>query len=387
MRKYNNDIAKRYEAMFILHSLGDTLGFRSGQGENIINSTYYTIDSVNEFVYKFIELGGINGIDISDWVASDDTIFHLATAKAMLKYNGKLDKKFISITKDEIIKHYNFIIGEVKNNIRSRNIGITTLLSINKYTEKTDASHLPYDVSSGGNGCAMKMLCVGACLYGEKKRDELINVSIRIGKMTHNSPIGFLGGFVTALFTAYAIEGINIQEWPNKMIKLLQSKKIKKHIKFNYDDDGDGDGDSGDSLNQINDYLEFIKIWKKYIESRFNNNKLIKDKSHTNLMLRVKYYHSLMVVDTKAIRIGESGYGVGIMAYDGLLDCDGKWEKLVFYTALHPGDADTVCAVAGGLYGMYYGYGDVPMKFISQMEYGDKLKKIAMKIYKKYWIG
>ena len=367
----------RYEAMFTLHSLGDTMGFKNGDWE-YLKGRNITLDIVNELVYEFINLGGINGIDISNWIASDDTLYHISTAKTMLKYGGNIDKKFLLVAKNEIIVNYNKIMEEIfgrsKSGRRNRSPGINTTKYIQKYTNEKDASHFPYDVSSGGNGCAMKMLCVGACLYGKKKREELINVSIRLSKLTHNSPIGFLGGLVTALFTAFAIEGINIEKWPFEMLAILESKSVKKHIysKLN------------DSFEEINDYLEFIKIWKKYLASRFKDKKLIINKSHTNMVLRVKYYHQILVYDTRAHRMGESGYGAGIMAYDGLIDCTGNWEKLFFYTALHPGDSDTVCAIASGLFGIYYGYSDAPIRLVEQLEFGKTLKKVAKKIYEKY---
>ena len=375
----SDDMIKKYEAMFILHSLGDTMGFKNGDWEFLKGRTI-TLDIVNELVYEFITLGGINGIDISGWYASDDTLYHISTAKSMLKYEGKLNKKFLLISKNEIIKNYNKmmeeIFGKTKGKKIHRNPGVNTTKYIQKYTEKTDAYHLPYDVTSGGNGCAMKMLCVGACLFGKSKREELINVSIRLGKLTHNSPIGFLGGLVTALFTAFAIEGIHIEKWPFEMLNILESKLVRKHISKK---------NSSDSFEEINDYSEFVKIWKKYLASRFKNKKLISNKSHTNLVLRVKYYHQILVYNTKAARIGESGYGAGIMAYDGLLDCTGNWEKLFFYTALQPGDSDTVCAIAGGLFGIYYGYSDTPTRLIEELEYGKRLKKISKQIFEKYW--
>lgn len=378
-KKIKVSMKERYEALFVLHSLADTLGFKNGDWEVLSGRGTITLDIVNELVYEFITLGGINGIDISDWFASDDTLYHISTAKAMLKYKGKLNQKFLLAAKNEIILNHNQMVHEIENDVINRYPGENTVKYITKYTEHTDASHHPYDVTSGGNGCAMKMLCVGACLYGKKRREELINVSIRIGKLTHNSPIGFLGGLVTALFTAFAIEGIEMTKWPFKMLKILASKSVKKHINFA--------SNSSDSLEELSDYLEFIKIWKKYLTSRFTKARtLIKNRSHTNLMLRVKYYQQLLVIDTKSVIMGESGFGVGIMAYDALLDCTGNWEKIIFYTALNPGDSDTIGAVAGGWYGIYYGYSDTPKRLIGQMEYGDRLKKIAKKIYDKYWV-
>ena len=67
-----------------------------------------------------------------------------------------------------------------------------------------------------------------------------------------------------------------------------------------------------------------------------------------------------------------------IMAYDALLDCNGNWEKLIVYAILHIGDSDTIGAVAGGLYGAVYGFGDVPENM--------KLKdKILLRIEPQRW--
>jgi ADP-ribosyl-[dinitrogen reductase] hydrolase len=74
-----------------------------------------------------------------------------------------------------------------------------------------------------------------------------------------------------------------------------------------------------------------------------------------------------------------------IMAYDALIDCDGLWEKLIFYAMLHPGDSDTVGAIAGGLYGILYGYGDVPEKMLCCIEEKDRLIKLGKKFYKKFY--
>jgi ADP-ribosylglycohydrolase len=78
---------------------------------------------------------------------------------------------------------------------------------------------------------------------------------------------------------------------------------------------------------------------------------------------------------------GGNGPTSVIMAYDGLADCDGNWEKLMYYTMLHGGDSDTVGAIAGGFYGILYGYGNVPMRLLENIEMKDKLIDIAKKLY------
>lgn len=362
----------RYEAMFMLQSLGDTMGFKNGDWE-VLNRRHITLDIVNELVYEFITLGGINGIDIKDWKASDDTLYHLSTGRAMMKYKGELDKKFMLRVKNEIIRSHNKMAHEINDKIFNRIPGINTIKYIHKYTHQTDASHHPYDESSGGNGCAMKMMCVGGCLYGKKRRGELIDVSIRIGKMTHNSPIGFLAGMNTALFTALSIEGVEMNRWCFILMDILKSKQVRKWI-------------DSESVSELNDYIVFIKQWKKYIDTKYDDKeKRIRTKSHTNLMLRVKYQYENFVKGTKTAELGGSGFSACIMAYDNLLDCTGNWEKLFVYSALQPGDSDTVTAIAGSWYGMQYGYGDVPVNLLKSMEFSRELKMLSRKIFEKFY--
>lgn len=369
-KKPTRNIKEKYKALFILHGLGDTIGFKNGEWE--IMRKDVTLDIVNEFIYQFITLGGVNGIDLTDWNVSDDTLYHMATAKAMLKYDGKIDANFNKHHKLAMLDIFKQIDDEEnKKGINIRYTGYTTDKYIEKFTDKTDASHQPYDPESGGNGCAMKMLCVGACLHKKDQLNELIDVSIRIGKMTHNSPIGFLGGLNSALFTMFAIEGVPISKWGFELIKILSSKQVKKHVDF-------------ESLDEMNDYLTFIKQWKKYLKSRFKEGKLVITKSHTNMMLRIKYYHELLVKTTSSDAIGESGFGACIMAYDCLLDSGGYWEKLIMYSGMHPGDSDTTCAIAGGWFGAIYGFSDTPKNLIEKLEYVDKLKNLGRDIYEKY---
>jgi ADP-ribosylarginine hydrolase len=46
---------------------------------------------------------------------------------------------------------------------------------------------------------------------GADQRDELIAIAVESGRMTHNHPVAILGGVASALFAAYAIEGMRKQ--------------------------------------------------------------------------------------------------------------------------------------------------------------------------------
>lgn len=358
----------RYICTFLLHALGDTIGYKNSDWEFNYNKET-SLDTVVEYIFEFIDLGGINGIDLKEWIISDDTLYHIAIAKSLLKYEGKIDEAFVLVVKDNLIAMHNKMVQEERSGI-NRHPGKATNKYIEKFTETQDGRHYKYDPMTGGNGAAMRTLCIGLAFHKEEQIDELISVSIETSKMTHNSPHGYLAGLTAAYFTSLAIRNVKIESWPYLLIDLLESDKVRK---MNIDN------------SKVNiDYIDYIRHWKRYVDTRFIDNKPIKSRATRNMMLRIRYYYLNFVKDTLADFIGGSGFCAMIMAYDALLDCDGKWEKLVFYSILHPGDSDTVGAIAGGLYGAIYGFGDVPEKMLCCIEKKDKLIELGNTFYKKF---
>ena len=172
-----------------------------------------------------------------------------------------------------------------------------------------------------------------------------------------------------------AIQQINILKWPFLLIDLLESEKIKTIV---------NPESKIKNTDEFSDYLEYIRHWKKYIDTRFVDDKPIKSRSTGNMIFRIKYYYENFVKHTNADFIGGSGFCAMIMAYDAILDCDGKWEKLIFYAMLHPGDSDTVGAIAGGIYGALFGFGDVPEKMLCCIEKKDLLINMGNNFYDKF---
>ena len=91
-----------------------------------------------------------------------------------------------------------------------------------------------------------------------------------------------------------------------------------------------------------------------------------------------------MKEDNKYNIIGGNGQSAVIMAYNALLDCDGNFEKLIYYSMLHGGDSDTVGAIAAGFYGSVYGFGNVPDHMLKYLEMKKELYEIGEKFYKKF---
>lgn len=356
---------------FLLHALGDKIGFKNSDWK-INYGKPASAGTINEFICEFIDLGGINGIDISEWNVSADTMYNIAFGLALLNYKNKINKKFIVDTKNNLIIAYNKIENDKKMGIR-RYEGDTTKKYLRLFTLDTDARTLPYDVESGGNGVASRSIPIGVAFNKESDLSALVELSITMGSITHNSPLGYLSGLTVSYFASLAMRNVDINLWPNMLIELLESDLVSKHIDV--------------QTNELRfDYMDYVRYWKKYIDTKFVDNKPIKSRSTSNLIFRIRYYYENFVKGTRiqSKGIGYSGFCAVIMAYDALLDCDGKWEKVIFYAMLNPSDTSAVGAICGGLYGILYGFGDVPQHMLHNIEFSDELIKLGNKFYNKF---
>lgn len=360
----------RYIATIVLHALGDTIGFKNGDWEFNYFKEIITLDTTNELLYEFIDLGGINEINLENWHVSDDTIIHMAIIRALLKSSKKFNDRMIINIKKELVKAYNRMVDDEEDGI-DRMPGVTTNKYIGKFQEGYDGRNSPYDKRSGGNGAAMRCTCIGLAYYGKGNREQLYEVAIESSRITHNSAIGYLGGLTTALFTAFAIENIDIKKWPSLLIESLSSEAVNKFI--------------NDDVDEKNDYERYINYWRKYIDMRFENNNPIKARANTNLIFRSRFHYENFTRDTGSFLIGESGFSATIMAYDSLLDAGDVWEKLIIYSALHFGDSDTVAGIAASWYGALYGFGDVPEKNLKYLEFKNELIEMGKNLYIKYY--
>ena len=365
-----NNMNNKYKYVFLYHALGDTIGFKNSL--SFAEYTNKTLDTINEMIYEFIDLGGINGLDMKDWIVSEDTLYHIAMARSLLKYK-EMNEKFIFIVKENLIKIHNEMINEEEKNGIYRYPELISDEYIQQFKDADDGRTFKYDPKSGTSGACARNLCIGLLFHDEKNEHELIEVAITTSKLTHNSAFGYLAGLTSALFVSWAIREIHINKWPFKLLELLESDEIKKFI-----------NEDNDKHVNYTEYISYIKYWKKYIDTKFVDTKPIKTRSFGNPLFRMRYYFSNFVKDTKDIfnLAGKSGFSAIIVAYDALLDCDGKFEKLIIYSILHPSVCDTIGAIACGLYGAVYNMGDVPEYMLEHLEKKNILLELADNIKK-----
>lgn len=347
-------------ACLVLHALGDTIGYKNGDWE-----FNYLLDDVesdfsDDLLFEFISLGGINGINLDKWIVSDDTIMHMETGYALLEETKNVNKYGDILTKKYL---------KCMNNMFRRSVGATVKKNMELIKNGVKWNKLPYDYMAGGSGGSMRTSCIGLIFSGEKNRQKLIEFSIEASRITHNSVIGYLGGLVSALFTAYAIEGININEWPFQLINLLESNKVDNFIKKTRDFD-----------KYIRDKEEFINYWKKFIEIRYKGNTIDESKFFRIPSARTNFYVDHFSKN-KALP-GFMGHDSVIFAFDALISAGKNWETLVVYSMLHAGDSDSTGCIAASWYGALYGFHQVPENNLKYLEYKKELYKLGQNLYK-----
>ncbi len=372
----------KISASLVLGSYLDTLGFFNGTWEfnyNLPIDSYKIAINMNyEIIHNFFSLGGYN-IDISKWKASDDTIMMIATTIACKK-GGKIK---------DFINEYLNILPLLEEKIRFS--GITTLQSLRILDKTRDPNKIHYSSTMGGNGAAMRTHYIGIHYNDINK---IIDISIMASRLTHNYPLGFLGGMTTALFTHYAINNINPWEWTKKMLKLEDSGLIDSIVKKQLN--------SNDYKEYLKDKDEYWLSWKRFQEFRaerfaVKTPEFFESYARYNDLFKIIY--NINIDKNNKIpyaRLGGSGNAATIIALDSLLMCinpiEGiqeidldkphelryNWQSLVFFSTLHFGDNDTTGAIAGMWYGALRGYDGVnktESKILNMLEFKKNIKK------------
>lgn len=316
-------------------SLGDTIGYKNGQWEFNYGEQNQKPDFVNDLLYEFIALGGINDLSLVNWVSSDDTILYMATMQVLTSKPKTIEEFGQKLRAAYLMS---------KPLIKNRHPGQRTMDSLDEM-ENIAWDKLNYNSKAIGNGSAMRSGCIGIFFPGKHNRKKLIALAVESSRITHNSATAIMGSVTSALFTAYALEKVPLNHWPHKLMGLFKSGKIDNYMK----------------KSRPNEYHRFredkviyIAQWEKYLQIRFSGLKPRRDiKFMTNPVARFKYLSENF---SKGCRDpGGCADDCLIMAYDSLLECDGVIEKILVYSILHPGDSDTVGSVAFSWFGAFYG--------------------------------
>ena len=356
----------------IFYMIGDLIGFNNGQYYDYLIGSNTQEDLVIEFVSKFISNGGINSLNIQNLRISSATIVNNTFFNILMSSNNFSIKNIITKLKDfsdSIVNRHNYLYindkeykqkqdsfeiasSDIPNFITDYNVLFVYIKKILKYNEDTNSVYESYD-KHGNFTCFSHSICIGLLHKNDSELDKLIEHSITISKITHVNPMGFLSSLSISYFVYLAIKKVDIKEWINLLYDLIKSDKIKKYINMS---------------NKIvsTDYLEFEYSLLNYKNIRFSDDKLIKYEINDNLIYKSKFYSSLLIELNKS-QIQLNSYlncyislSMLFVIYDSLLECSGKYEKLVFYCMLNNIFSNYTGSIASALFYLVYGKSDIP---------------------------
>ncbi|KAL7983851.1 hypothetical protein Chor_000727, partial [Crotalus horridus] len=337
--------------------VGDALGYRNFIQEN--NALGAKIQE------ELKEIGGLGNLVLSSdkWPISDNTLMHMATAEALITDYWCLEDLY-----RDVVKRY----VDAVEKLPERRSDPATIEGCSQL--KPDnyllAWHTPFNEKGSGFGAATKAMCLGMKYWKPERLETLIEVSIEVGRMTHNHPTGFLGSLCAALFVSYAIQGKPLVQWGREMMKVIPMaeeycKKTIRHM-----------------AEYQEHWFYFEAKWQFYLEEREINEEN-QNKPHFpdnyDAEEREKTYRRW----SSEGRGGRRGHDAPMIAYDALLGCGGDWTELCNRAMFHGGESAATGSIAGCLYGLLYGLNKVPKGLYQELEQRERLENLGESIFQR----
>lgn len=342
----------------VLSGVGDALGYKNGDWE---------FARLGSKIHSDIEdLGGVEALKVNptDFMISDDTVMHLATAEALVSdwksSDEPKEKLYLTLARKYLVSMLD---------MDDRAPGMMCMASTSRLKPDEPKGYvIPFNLSGGGCGAAMRAVPIGLYYSDPSQLDDLIAVAIESGRMTHNHPTGFLGALAAALFTSYAIQQKPPVEWGAGLMEVLdRAMEYVKEV-------------GRDVVNIEAQWFFFCEKWESYLQLRG-----IRDGKSPPVFPeafgveeRDKFYRSISFSG----RGGASGHDAPMIAYDAILGAGESWSELCRRGMFHGGDSDSTGILAGAMWGAYRGFKGVPENHYKDLEYRDRLLKLAEQIYK-----
>eukprot|EP01112_Ceratiomyxa_fruticulosa_P011897 TRINITY_DN3274_c0_g2_i1.p1 TRINITY_DN3274_c0_g2~~TRINITY_DN3274_c0_g2_i1.p1 ORF type:complete len:390 (-),score=88.84 TRINITY_DN3274_c0_g2_i1:110-1279(-) len=379
-------LLQRFQASMVIAGVGDAMGYYNGHWEFSLSGL-----KIHE---EMNEKGGIAKLNISPpWFpVSDDTVMLIASAEAMIAVD-KEQKGSKEYNQEIVVKNFIKEYLDCRDDFGGRAPGPTTLMSLAKLSKGLHWSKIEYNPRGGGCGGSMRSMCIGLRYANEKpeekradekwdrskiKRFKLTSTSIESGRLTHNNPIGFLGSYISALFTAYAIEGVEPVLWGQKLID-EDFESCMEYLR-NHHQWEDYESDVANFFKKFKDYFALRKI---YVEKYDYNSPLPIPQfpERYGVAERDEFYQSIAFEQRWG---GSSGDDSCIIAYDALLGSKGDYEEFVKRGVLHGGDNDSTGCIGGAWFGAFYGMKGVPECNFKHLEKRKELEELGQRLFELY---
>ncbi|KPP72882.1 Protein ADP-ribosylarginine hydrolase-like, partial [Scleropages formosus] len=339
---------EKFQAGMVLGGVGDALGYRKGRWESCTSG--------QQIQQELSSLGGLGALklDTENWPLSDRTLMHMTTAEALITDFWCLDDLY-----RELVRLYVQAMASLQG--RAPEPGTVEGCAHLKPDNYLLAWHTPFNEKGSGCGAATKAMCVGMRYWQPERLDNLVEVAIETGRMTHNHPTGFLGSLCTALFASYALQGKPPVRWGRDLMKVIP--KAEEYCRK--------------TIRHMAEYQEkwfyFVAKWQFYLEERG-----IEDESQNKAAFPDRYDPE----ESDKGRAGHMGHDAPMIAYDALLASGSDWSELCKRAMFHGGEGGATGSIAGCLYGLLYGINQVPSMLYQNLEKRDLLEELGAKLYK-----
>ncbi|KAK6325745.1 hypothetical protein J4Q44_G00050870 [Coregonus suidteri] len=347
---------EKFQAGMVLAGVGDALGYRKGRWESC--------PSGPQIQEELASLGGLGALklDPDNWPLSDGALMHMTTAEALITDYWCLEDLY-----RELVRVY----VEAMASLQGRPPDPATVegcahLKPNNFLL---AWHTPFNEKGSGYGAATKAMCVGMKYWQPERLDNLVEVSIETGRMTHNHPTGFLGSLTTALFASYAVQGKPLVTWGRDLMKVIP--KAEEYCKK--------------TIRHMAEYQEkwfyFEAKWQFYLEEREleqegQNKPLFPDTYNAEETDKVYKRWS------SEGRAGRRGHDAPMIAYDALLASGSDWTQLCRRAMFHGGESSATGLIAGCLYGLLFGLSQVPEGLHQDVDRRTRLEELGAELYR-----
>ncbi|CAN0092057.1 unnamed protein product [Lampetra fluviatilis] len=353
---------ERYQAAMVLGGVGDALGYRKFSWEHSLSGGEIQRE-LQELELQ--ELGGLSALVLTpeSWPVSDDTVMHMATAKALVSSYHSLGELFQEMSRQ-------YVTGADRILDRCPDPATIEGCSFLRPKNPQLAWHIPFNEKGTGFGAATKAMCIGLRFPRPEQEETLVEVSIECGRMTHNHPTGFLGSLCTALFASYAVQGKPLARWGRDMLATvpLAEEYCRRKVRH------------------MSEYHEnwfyFETKWLSYLEERGIGAEG-QDSPHFPSNYDTQARDQAYKQWSSEGRGGRRGHDAPMIAYDALMAAGPSWAKLCDHAMFHGGYNSSTGAVAGCLFGLLYGMSGTPKGHYEQLEFRAELEELGAKLHAK----